>query len=431
VTPRVPARDETPRAPVLADLGTATRTMLARIARDHGTPCYVYFVDEVRERIDRLGDVFGGRFSVSYAVKANPNSGLLARLAEKVVTFDVSSIGEAERCLRIGVPAGRLTFSGPAKRERELERAVEIGVGELVCESEWELATLGRLAARASTRMGCLVRINPARTPREFGVTMSGKPSQFGIDEENVAEVLRRWEWPHLDFTGFHIYAGTNSLSAGAVAENFDIFVQLFERFAEECPLAPRTLVFGSGFGIPYTPVDEPLALEKVAALVNPRLDRMRLAHPLLAGSACVLELGRWLVGPAGYLLTSVIGEKRSRGAEMRLCDAGFNNHLAAYGMLGTVIRRNWPIWKVSGTGAEPTAEYEIVGPLCTSIDVLATRIRLPELHRGDVIAIGSSGAYGLTASPTRFISHPVPREYLVVGCGDDAEVVDVTEFSA
>jgi diaminopimelate decarboxylase len=99
--------------------------------------------------------------------------------------------------------------------------------------------------------------------------------------------------------------------------------------------------------------------------------------------------------------------------------------------MLGTVIRRNWPIWKVSGTGEEPTAEYELVGPLCTSIDVLATRIRLPELHRGDVIAIGSSGAYGLTASPTRFISHPEPREYLVVGCGDDAEVVDVTEFSA
>jgi diaminopimelate decarboxylase len=412
-------------------LGATTRATLARVAREHGTPCYVYFVDDVRARLARLADVFGGRFSVSYAVKANPNPGLLACLAERVVTFDVSSIGEAERCLEIGWPAARLTFSGPAKREAELERAVEIRVGELVCESEWELATIERLAARAGARMRCLLRINPARAPRKFGVAMSGKPSQFGIDEEDLPEVLRRWAWPHVDLAGFHVYAGSNSLSAPALAENFEIFIELFARFAALGEVTPRTLVFGSGFGIPYTPDDEPLDLEALAALVNPRIDDMRRTHPRLAGVACVLEMGRWLVGPAGYLLTTVIGEKRSRGTEIRLCDAGFNAHLAAFGMLGTVIRRNWPMWKVTGTEAAPMAEYQLVGPLCTSIDVLATRIRLPELHRDDVIAIGSSGAYGLTASPTRFIHHPEPREYLVVGTTAGADIVDVTEPGA
>ena len=110
------------------------------------------------------------------------------------------------------------------------------------------------------------------------------------------------------------------------------------------------------------------------------------------------------------------------------MCDAGMNNHLGACGLLGQIIRRNYPMWKVNVTGTEPSGEYLLVGPLCTTIDTLATDISLPELHMGDLVAVGSSGAYGLTSSPTRFISHPEPREYLVSGSGADGEIIDVTE---
>ncbi|MGH1574836.1 hypothetical protein ACRAWG_34560 [Methylobacterium sp. P31] len=149
-------------------------------------------------------------------------------------------------------------------------------------------------------------------------------------------------------------------------------------------------------------------------------------SEPLLQSSECLLELGRWIVGPAGWLLTSVVGEKHSRGVDFRMMDAGFNNALAACGMMGTVLRRNWRLHNVSARGSD-TFPYTLAGPLCTSIDVIASDVVLPCLQQDDIVAIENSGAYGLTASPTRFISHPEPREILLVGNA----TIDVTESRA
>ena len=408
----------------------ATRTVLNHVSRAYGTPCYVHFLDPMRRQLDRLEQAFGGRFAISYAVKCNPNVALLGRLRDMVPTLDVSSIGEVERGLRAGYSGSRMTFSGPAKRPFELARAVEVGCGEIVCESEREIDSVNRLAREAGRRVSILIRINPRRMPRSFGMSMAGKPSQFGIDEEDVTTVLdKRRNWTALDLKGFHIYSGTNSMSEEAIAENFGIFIDLFTRLSLQYGLRPDKLVFGSGFGIPYVLDQPPLDVGKVADLVNPKIDGMR-RHPDLAGTQCILEMGRFLTGPNGYFLTSIISEKLSRGTEIRMCDGGFNNHINAYGMMGTLIRRNWPMWKVNATRNEPVREYLLVGPLCTTLDTLAIGILLPELHCDDVIAIGASGAYGLTASPTHFISHPVPREYLVAGPAN-AEILDVTELSA
>lgn len=397
---------------------------LQDLARRFGTPCYVYFVDQVRERLQALRSAFRGRFAISYAVKANPNLGLLARLRDEVERLDVSSVGEVERALQAGYPAGRLSFSGPAKRPFELERAVEVGVGEMICESPGEIAALDALARRAGRRMGFLVRLNPARMPSSFGVQMAGKPSQFGVDEEEAPALLESLkDYSGLDFRGFHIYSGTNCLDPGALAENFEIFVELFERLSLVADCRPQTLIFGSGFGIPYHPDEGELDLAALAARLNPLLEPLD-ASPRLAQARCVLELGRWLVGPAGFFLTSVVGTKRSRGSEIRLLDGGFNNHLAAWGMLGAVIRRNWRIRKVSPGDDGQRVPYILAGPLCTTVDRMAQKVELPELSVGDVLAIESSGAYGLSASPTGFISHPAPREILV----DGGEALDVTE---
>jgi len=406
------------------------RETLFRVGREHGTPAYVYLIDEIRDRFDALRDAFEGRFDVSYAVKANPNAGILTRIRDKVRTLDVSSISEAERAVRLGYRPAALTFSGPAKRPFELARAVELGIGEIVCEGEWEIGELDRLAAEAGRRVSIFPRINPSRTPRKFGVNMAGRPSQFGMDEEHVDAVLeRRDTWRHLDVRGLHIYSGTNSLSEDAIAENFEIFIELFERFAGTHDLRPEKLIFGSGFGIPYVEGEEALDLSRLASLVNPQIDSLKEKDRFRATS-CVLEMGRWLVGPCGYLMTSVINEKHSRGTDIRLCDAGFNNHLAACGMMGSVIRRNWHFTKLNKKSDDPVRPYLLVGPLCTTIDQLAANIELPELSRGDLLAVDSSGAYGLTASPTRFISHPDPRELVVSGVGEDVEVVDVTEWT-
>jgi diaminopimelate decarboxylase len=399
---------------------------LVQAAARFGTPAYVYDADEIARRFEILQRLFGEHFGVSYAVKANPNVRLMQSMLPHLATFDVSSFKEFERALEAGCPARQVTFSGPAKRPGEIHGAVALGLGELVIESLAEAKIADQAAAELGVIQSVLLRINPANAPRRFGVSFSGRASQFGVDEEDLDEAIDHlMATRHLQLVGFHIFSGTNSVDAEAIAENFAIFVRLFQRAAARADIAPRKLIFGSGFGISYGGNEAPLDIERVAAGVLPMIVEMK-RDPRFAQAQCILEMGRWLVGPAGWLLTSVVGEKHSRGTDYRLCDAGFNNHLAACGMMGAVIRRNWSMLNVSNpAGTERT--YTLVGPLCTSIDILATAVPLPELRIGDVVAIENSGAYGLTASPTRFISHPEPAEVLLMG----GEVVDITESAA
>ncbi len=403
------------------------RRRLAEAAAEFGTPSYVYFVDTAIERVRAVRDAFGGRFEISYAIKSNPNAKLLEALSPAVHTVDASSGGEVQRALAAGVAPARITFSGPAKRDFELELAVASETGLIVCESASEMQRLNELAQRAGRRMCVAIRINPRTAPKKFGVSMAGKSSQFGIDEEDMPAVAPMiGTLKNLELTGFHIYSGTNSLSEEAIAENFQIFRDLFGRFAEMFAVHPATLIFGSGFGIPYHDDQRPLELTRLAALVNPMADALKQV-PELSHSVCVLEMGRFLVGPAGYFLTRVVTQKRSRGTDICLVDGGFNNHLAAFGLMGTVIRRNWSMQNVSASASRPMKRYMIVGPLCTTIDTLAQDVDLETVEAGDVIAVGASGAYGVTASPVNFISHPAPREILARVAG--GPMVDATEM--
>ncbi len=399
---------------------------LAAAAAAFGTPLYVYDADALVERFNRLKQLFGRHFGVSYSIKANPNIELLRVMLPHVVTFDASSFKEVERALRAGCPAEKITFSGPTKRAGEVRGSISVGLGELVLESIAEARFADQCAAERGVRQPVLIRINPAKGPKRFGVNFSGRASQFGVDEEDLDQAIDALRaLPHLELIGFHIYSGTNSLDAEAIAENFSIFVRLFRHACAYADIRPKKLIFGSGFGLPYGAQDPALDIEAVAAATLPMIDALK-ADARFADAECVLEMGRWLIGPVGFLLTGVVGEKASRGVAYRLCDAGFNNHLAACGMMGTVIRRNWRLKNVSRPNGQ-MRKYTLVGPLCTSIDVLATDIELPELEIGDVLAIENSGAYGLTASPTRFISHPEPAEVMLQG----DRIVDVTESAA
>lgn len=392
-----------------------TPDLLLQAAELAGTPAYVYDLDAGVERTKLLGRLFNGRFGVSYAIKANPCPALLKALRPHLDYFDASSFAEVRLALDARMPAERISFSGPAKRPEEIRGAVDARVGELVIESLAEAKQASEYAVSRGLRQVCLVRINPIKVPRKFGASMAGTASQFGVDEEDIADVLPRVrDLPGLELVGFHIYSGTNCLDAPAIAENFGIFADIFRRAAEVTGIRPQRLIFGSGFGIPYLPDEPVLDHEALPALVNPIVDAL-LAEPAFADARCTLELGRWLVGPFGWLLTRVVAEKASRGTEIRACDAGFNNHLAACGMLGSVFRRNWVFRNLSNPDGAP-GRYMLVGPLCTSIDRLAVDLELPETSVGDVIAVEGSGAYGLSASPTRFISHPEPREAVLEG---------------
>lgn len=388
-----------------------------------GTPAYVYFADAIETRIARLESDFGRWFALSFAMKCNPNPMLLRWLEQRLPCIDVSSGGEFARAVAAGWTPARASFTGPAKRADELEPAIAAGLGELVVESLREARLASAIAVRLGRTQAVLVRIAPDRVPKGFGDQMAGRPSPFGIDVEHAPAALRDIAaLPGLHLTGLHIYSGTQCLKPDAVCENWCIFMAIFRDLCTGIDLAPEKLVFGAGLGIPYHPGDVPLDTSAIAATIGPELDAF-LAEPRFRNTRAVLELGRHLVGEAGFFVTRVTSVKESRGSRIAICDGGMNAHLAASGHFGMVLRRAYAMHRVGSPPDAPTEKIDISGPLCTSIDRLGAAVPLPRIEEGDLIAVHASGAYGPSASPLRFISHPEPAEVWVGGNGPVAAI--------
>ncbi|MCX8071359.1 MAG: type III PLP-dependent enzyme [Candidatus Binatia bacterium] len=406
--------------------------ILQSVAQRFGTPCYVYFLDSIRERVALLKTAFEGLFSISYAVKSNPNLGLLRRIGGMVEYLDVSSAGEIARALRAGWPAAMLTFTGPGKTESELAFAVEVGVGEIVLESADEARVLKELVRRTGRRQRVLLRIAPERVPRGFGLVMGGRATPFGIDQEQLDETVAFVvSSPELELDGFHVFAASQCLRVEPLVEYYEIVTRLFRQTCERLHLSPRTFVFGSGLGIPYHPEESPLDLSALALRALPMLRQFaQWACARRKDATLVLETGRYLVGEAGVYLAGVTRIKRSHGQTIAICDGGMHQHLTAAGHLGGVIPRNFKITKVYSTAKSDGEQvYTLVGPLCTTLDTLARSISLPRLSPGDVIAVWASGAYGLTASPWHFISHPPPKEIVVESVSGESLAIDESDF--
>ena len=404
------------------EIGSAADAVLTEAAETIGTPCYVYFCDRIKTRIDDLSAAFGGRFSQSFAAKCNPNPGVLEFLNGRIDFLDVSSIGELRLARKAGWHPSQASFTGPGKREFEIQEAIEHGIGELVIESVREALIADRISASLGICQNVLLRLSPTSVPKGFGDRMAGQPCAFGIDAEAmVSDIPKIQSLNNINICGLHIYSGTQSLNPTAICENYRNFIGLFQECCSAFDITPQKLVFGSGLGVAYHENDVPLDLDSVASEINADLDTLK-QNPRFSESQLILELGRYLVGHAGFFVTRVISVKESRGTKIGICDGGLNNHLPASGNFGMVIRRNYKMHKI-GNQIRPDEKVDLVGPLCTSIDKLATGVMLPSISEGDLVAIHNSGAYGLTASPIHFISHQPPSEIIA----SDQGLVDVT----
>ena len=383
----------------------------ALVERVGGTPLYVYDHTAMSERIAELRQTLPAALHLHYAVKANPMPAVLRHLAARVDGFDIASGGELTLALEAGMPAERISFAGPGKRRDELGQAIAAGV-QISVESESELEAVVRIGACLGRRPRVAIRVNPDFELKSAGMRMGGGPSPFGIDAERLPTLLSRLERLGLDFRGLHIFAGSQNLHAAAIAEAQQHTLALAERLAEHVPGPLHTLNLGGGFGIPYFPGDRPLDLAEVGT----RLARsIAQAGPALRETQLIIELGRYIVGEAGVYLCRVLERKVSRGHCFLVTDGGLHHHLAASGNLGQVIRKNYPV-VVANRVVPPESETlaTVVGPLCTPLDRLAVDMPLGHARVGDLIGVLQSGAYGLTASPTGFLSHPLPREVFV-----------------
>jgi diaminopimelate decarboxylase len=373
------------------------------------TPVFVYDVGIVLARVDRFRAAFAG-IDLHYAIKANPLPALLERMAPMVDGLDVASGGELEKALAVK-PASAISFAGPGKRDAELIGAIRSGA-TLNLESEGEAERALRLGEELGVAPRLAVRVNPDVELRGSGMKMGGRPSPFGVDAGRAAALVRRIVAAGADWRGFHIYAGSQALDAGAIVETQAATLALAVRLADEAGHVPPLVNLGGGFGVPYFAGDVPLDVERIGAALAEAVAACGLTA---AGTRYAIELGRWLVAEAGVYLTRIVDRKESQGETFLVTDGGLNHQLAASGNFGTVVRRNYPLALARDIGGAAVEEVSVVGPLCTPLDRLGDRIGLPRTEVGDVIAVFLAGAYGASASPSGFLGHP-PALELVAG---------------
>jgi diaminopimelate decarboxylase len=379
-------------------------------ARVGSTPFFAYDRRLITRRIEELRRSLPASVHLSYAIKANPMPAVVQHLAGLVDGFDVASVAEMKTALDTAMPAESISFAGPGKTRGEIEQAIAAGIG-LSVESETELAAAAQIAAAMGMPARVSIRVNPDFDLKSSGMKMGGGPKQFGIDAERVPQLLAAFDREHLAFQGFHIFAGSQNLRAAALIEAQQKTVELALRLAAAAPAPVRLLNIGGGFGIPYFPGDTPLDLAAVGenlARLAPRLGEA------LPRAKVIVELGRYIVGEAGVYVTRVIDRKESRGQVFLVTDGGLHHHLAASGNFGQVIRKNYPVAIGNRMGSPAEEAANVVGCLCTPLDLLGDRVTLPRAEIGDLVVVFQSGAYGLTASPTAFLSHPAPAEVLV-----------------
>ncbi len=380
-------------------------------ARVGSTPFFAYDRALVTERVQAVRSALPPQVELSYALKANPMPALVQHLAGLVDGFDVASAGELAVALDTPVPPERISFAGPGKTPAEIRQAVAAGVVVTV-ESANQAQSVVACSGQLGVRPRLAVRVNPDFEIRGAGMRMGGGPRQFGVDVEQVPPLL---EWLHrrgAEVMGFHVFAGSQILDAGTLVTTLERTADLLVRLSVHAHDPVRYLNLGGGFGIPYFTRDTPLDLSAVGAAVT-MLVTERL-KPVFPRARFVIELGRYLVGEAGVYLTRVVDRKVSRGTTYLVVDGGLHHQLAATGNLGQVVRRNYPIAVANRIDEPATEQVTVVGCLCTPLDVLGDRVMLPHADVGDLIAVFDAGAYGLTASPTGFLSHPVPAEVLV-----------------
>jgi len=370
-----------------------------------GTPVFVYDPAIVATRVARFRAAFPP-IDLHYAIKANPLPELLAAIAPLVDGLDVASAGELTRALAVK-PAAAISFAGPGKRDAEIEAAVVAGA-TLHCESENEAARTLAIADRLGTRPRVAVRVNPDVELKGSGMKMGGRPSPFGVDAPRVPALVRALIDDGADWRGFHVYAGSQALSADAVADTQAATIALCARLADEVGTAPPLINLGGGFGVPYFAGDVALDVEQVGARLA---DALATRPAIFAETRFAIELGRWLVAEAGVYLARVIDRKESGGETFLVLDGGLHHQLAASGNFGTVVRRNYPLAVAHRMGEPATETVSVVGPLCTPLDRLGDRVALPHADVGDLVAVFLAGAYGATASPSAFLGHPPARE--------------------
>jgi diaminopimelate decarboxylase len=380
------------------------RVSLAALAAREGTPLHVYSAAAIRERIHGLqGALAGLDATVCYAVKANSNLAILRLMADAGLGADIVSGGELWRCLRAGIPARRIVFSGVGKRADEIVQALDAGVARFNVESLAELELLQDIAAARGDVARASVRINPDVDPLTHAKISTGKSGdKFGV---SIAEA-RSWfrtaaQRPNLRLDGLHMHIGSQILHLPPIRQA----LRRLADFWHELATAGHDIAsidVGGGLGVRYREGEQALPAAAYVA-------EIRAALAGFAGSI-LLEPGRYLVAEAGLLLTRALLTKAGEQRDFLVLDAAMND------LLRPSLYEAWhDIDRIGDDGRHAPKVYDVVGPVCETGDTFAVARTLPRCEAGDLLAIRATGAYGASMAST-YNSRPLAAEVLVDG---------------
>lgn len=384
------------------------------LAEKYGTPAYLYDARVLDVKLDALRKALPARFEVHFSVKANPSPLVLRHFLSRGCGLEIASAGEFRHAINAGCKPADILFAGPGKTEAELEFVLSNGIGEIHLESLVEAGRVASIARRLGVRARVAIRVNPASEAEGGAMRMGGRPAPFGIDEESLDETLNVvLSEPALEFRGIHLFTGTQILDANVLVGQYRHGLNVARRAAKRAGSPLHRVDFGGGLGIPYFSHEAELDLNKVKSGLAELFAEVE-ADELLRGTQFLVEPGRFLAGEAGIYLTRINDIKVSRGKKFLVLDGGMHHHLAASGNLGQTIKRNYPVAILNKLDAPGTETVDVVGPLCTPLDTMARNVTLPQAEIGDLFGIFQSGAYGRSASPMGFLSHPAPPEVLI-----------------
>jgi diaminopimelate decarboxylase len=374
------------------------------LARAFGTPLYVYSRAAIEHRFCDFASAFAPLDPlVAYSVKANGNLGVLRILAALGAGADIVSGGELHRALSAGIPGDRVLFSGVGKTRAEIEQALAADIYAFNVESEGELRVIAQAAQDTGVDARIAWRVNPdveAPTPHHY--TRTGHmPTKFGVPYADAAGLYRlAASLRGIVVRGVDVHIGSQILDATPYRIAIQRALELVDALARDS-ITLEYIDIGGGFGVAYEEATGPTAAEFAMALV-PELNGR--------GLRTVMEPGRFIVGPAGVLLTRVLYVKQMGTKTFVITDAGMNDllrpsHYSSY-------HRIEPVRQHDGRDA---IEADVVGPICESGDFLALDRVIERPEPGDLLAIGTVGAYGFAMAST-YNSRPRPAEVIVDG---------------
>lgn len=375
---------------------------LQHIAREAGTPAYVYNSATIGRRFGELTSALSGlAHRIDYAVKANSCRAVLEVLQQLGAGCDIVSVGELRRVLAAGFSADRVVFSGVGKRPDELEAAIGARIGQINLESIEELDALASVAGRiggAPARVG--IRVNPDVTVETHPYTRTAMAAaKFGIPADQVVEVACRIrQYRQLSLVGLAMHVGSQVLDPSPFVQGAKRLTELFGTLRAQGIDSIDSMDLGGGLGIRYN-AETPLAPARLVDAIRP------VVAPL--GITIRIEPGRFLVGSGGVLLATVLYRKHAGGTDFVVVDTGMNDleRPSRYQAHHEIVTVREP--------GRPERLVDIVGPICESGDFLALGRMLPAVEPGEVLAILGAGAYGFVMS-SNYNERPRPPEIMV-----------------